>query len=521
MTAESMVVCSWRLTARRWAAGADAGTDMTEMMLPQSGESPVSTAPLRLRCSGGPPGTDLSKRHVDVSVPKQLRSIMPGMKSTRRDFLFRVAAGSFASLVLPASARAKPGPRVDGYGPLVPDRNGILDLPRGFNYHVFSREGDAMVTGGIVPGSHDGMAAFPAGRGDTWLVRNHEVDPDAVVEDGVIPVARITGITYDPEGVGGTTTLLVNHSRRLAFDRVSLAGTIDNCAGGPTPWQTWLTCEETTDTLARPHGYVFEVDPEHGGNPAPIVPMGRFEHEAVSFTSDGIAFLTEDASGPFGCLYRFEPQQPLGGLGSLHGGGTLTAMRLTGVAQDLSEIQIAGTVLPVSFVPVPNANPGDGDTPTREQARANGATPIPKLEGTWRGLDGSIWFVSSRGDGPNAEDPEDISAATHSGQIWKYDLAGQSVELVAILPVGSPFDGPDNITVGPHGFALACTDGEDDQWLVGITENGQTFPFAFNRLNEEEFAGVTFSPDGHTLFVNIQGPPGLTFAIWGPWASRS
>ena len=350
-------------------------------------------------------------------------------------------------------------------------------------------------------------------------MRNHEVDPDAVVEDGVIPVARIGGITYDPEGVGGTTTLLVDNAGKLESDRISLAGTIDNCAGGRTPWQTWLTCEETTDTLARPHGYVFEVDPRRGGNPVPIVPMGRFEHEAVSFTSEGIAFLTEDASGPHGCLYRFEPQQLLGGRGSLHAGGTLTAMKVAGVTQDLSEIQTPGTVLPVSFVAVPNANPGDSDTPTREQALANGATPIQKLEGTWRGLDGSIWFVGSRGDGPNAEDPEDISAAAHAGQIWKYDPVNHSVELVVVFPVGSPFDGPDNITVGPHGFAVACTDGEDDQWLVGIADDGRTFPFAFNRLNQEEFAGVTFSPDGHTLFANIQGPPGVTFAIWGPWAA--
>jgi uncharacterized protein len=89
------------------------------------------------------------------------------------------------------------------------------------------------------------------------------------------------------------------------------------------------------------------------------------------------------------------------------------------------------------------------------------------------------------------------------------------------VPGRSPASAEHGRSVGPHGFALACTDGEDDQWLVGITNDGRTFPFAFNRLNEEEFAGVTFSPDGHTLFVNIQGPPGLTLAIWGPWASWS
>ena len=134
----------------------------------------------------------------------------------------------------------------------------------------------------------------------------------------------------------------------------------------------------------------------------------------------------------------------------------------------------------------------------------------------WTGLDGNIWLVSSYADGPDAEDPEDITAAAHSGQIWRYDPRREQIELVALFPHGSKFDGPDNITASPHGYALACTDGEEENWLVGITEDGTTFPFALNVLNDVEFAGATFSPSGQTLFVNIQ-EPGLTLAIWGPW----
>lgn len=406
-----------------------------------------------------------------------------------------------------------------GYGELVADPGGLLDLPKGFQYRVFSREGDALSKSGVVPSSHDGMAAFPAGLFGTWLVRNHELEPDDVEEDGLIPVEHIERHTYDPEAVGGTTTLLVGHNRELRHHRISLTGTSNNCAGGPTPWRTWLSCEETTDTLGKPHGYVFEVDPVLGGNPQPIIALGRMEHEAVSFDRAGRAYLTEDAGSPFGGFYRFTPNHPLGGHGSLHRGGALSALKALGLSTDLSIVQEPGTVLDVEWVDISNVDPGDGDASIREQALAGGATLVQKCEGTWVAPDGAIWFVSSRGDGPEAEDEEDRSAAVHSGQIWRYDPFDQTMELIVIFPKGTAYDQPDNITVSPHGFALACTDGDDDQWLVGINDEGGIFPFAFNRLNDEEFAGATFSPDGHTLFVNIQGPPGLTLAIWGPWRS--
>jgi secreted PhoX family phosphatase len=447
------------------------------------------------------------------------------MSLTRRHFirsgaLTLASVGSLAEVILAASPAAA-GHRnpFGGYGALVPDPAGLIDLPRGFQYRVFSREGDAM-GGGLVPGSHDGMGAFGALLGGTWLIRNHEIDREDVDEDGLLPVPHVAGSTYDPEGTGGTTTLLVGPHRRLVDHRVSLAGTLNNCAGGVTPWATWLTCEEDDSVLEKPHGYVFEVDPIRGGNPNPIRGMGRFEHEAVAFDRHGRAYLTEDAGGPHGCFYRFAPSHPLRGRGSLHGGGVLSAMAVTGLETDLSIIQAPGTRLPVTWVNVPNADPGEADTKVREQVLALGATPIQKAEGVWTANDGDIWFVSSRGDGPDAEDEEDVSAAVHAGQIWRYRPRAQSIELVVCFPEGSPFDGPDNITAGPHGFAVACTDGEDDQWLVGITDDGVAFPFAKNPAGDDEFAGATFSPDGETLFVNIQGSPALTFAIFGPFRGR-
>lgn len=452
------------------------------------------------------------------------------MKLTRRSLiksssLAVAASGSLAGmLVRPGTASAKRWRRppqrdacFEGYGELVADPKGLLDLPRRFRYEMFSVEGEAMSDGNVVPGAHDGMAAFPSRHGGSYLVRNHELKPDDVIEDGLPGVAK-TDACYDPEAVGGTTTLLVDRHRRLRYDAVSLSGTVDNCAGGPTPWQTWLTCEEDLASFARPHGYVFEVDPRRGGNPEPIVGMGRFEHEAVAFDRRGAAYLTEDAGGPHGCFYRFLPNRPLGGRGSLHRGGRLQALAVPELAgTDLSAVQLPTTELAVEWIDVPNPNPGDGDEQVREQMNRLGAVPIPKCEGTWADADGSIWFVGSRGDGPDAEDEEDRSADEHAGQIWRYDPFDRVVRLATIFHRGTPFDEPDNITAGPHGFALACTDGDDDQWLFGINDGGGVFPFAFNAENDEEFAGATFSADGGTLFVNIQAPPGRTFAIWGPW----
>jgi uncharacterized protein len=54
----------------------------------------------------------------------------------------------------------------------------------------------------------------------------------------------------------------------------------------------------------------------------------------------------------------------------------------------------------------------------------------------------------------------------------------------------------------------------------GLTPEGRVFDFARNIVpgfEMREFAGATFSPDGRTLFFNIQ-TPGLTFAVWGPWS---
>lgn len=449
----------------------------------------------------------------------------------RRSFLLRTGgaglglavSGSMASVLGtagPAGASARIPASAVGFGPLGEDARGVLDLPRGFAYRAFSRESVDRLDGGQrVPSGHDGMAAFRGDGGATVLVRNHELNAEDVAEESLTAVPRVQASHYDPNGAGGTTTLEVDAQGRLVRHVASLSGTVDNCAGGPTPWGTWLTCEETDDVIdGLAHGYVFEVDPRRGGNPAPITALGRFEHEAVAFDPrTGVAYLTEDADTPLGYFYRFRPGRPFGGRGSLHAGGALSAMAVPELGgADLSAVSDTGRVLAVEWVPVPQPDVAEGET-IREQVRA---TEVSKCEGAWADR-GCVWFVSSRGDGPDAEDEGERSDRVHGGQIWCHDPGAATLRLVVEFEPTSPFEGPDNITVSPHGYVVMCTDGEDDQqFLAGITPAGEVFPIAYNRLSDDEFAGACFSADGRTLFVNIQSP-GHTFAIWGPWESAT
>lgn len=446
------------------------------------------------------------------------------MSLNRRDLLNRsaVAGAGFALLgstrMLAGSSVAAAAPsRTAGFGPLVPDPSGLLDLPRGFRYRVLSRAGNRMAgQSGVVPGTQDGMAAFAAGHNHVRLVNNHEQENSARY-----PVRAAPEFTYDPGAVGGTTTIEVDAANRTRSEYVSLAGTVRNCAGGKTPWQTWLSCEETEvragGKYAKNHGFVFEVDPANPDNnrdPVPLEAMGRFSHESVAIDPDtGVCYQTEDASGPNGLFYRFTPNNRPGGLHTLRDGGTLEAMRAAGL-DDLSAAGRTGVSYPVRWLPVPD--PSATAVSARTQFPDSAVTRSRKLEGMWWG-DGGAYFVASYAR------TSDGSAAAHDGQVWFYDPAEQSITLMlrmAVTADSDDLDGPDNITVSPYGGVIVAEDGGGKQHLFGIATDNDTYPIARNRVSNSELTGVTFSPDGHTLFACIQ-EPGIVFAITGPWRRRS
>jgi uncharacterized protein len=421
-----------------------------------------------------------------------------------------------------------------GYGPLSrkADQNGdeILALPEGFTYVTFSKIGDPMGDGTPVPFAHDGMAAFSGGRGKTLLIRNHEVRTAPGTVDG--SVQGPAGLRYDPLGVGGTASLLFDTRRgELVRDWVSFAGSIVNCAGGVAYRDAgWITCEETiagpTAGWGRKHGYAFLVPADARGpveSPA-ITAMGRFAHEAVAADPDtGYVYETEDSGSDSG-FYRFRPRDPR----RLHRGGRLEMLAVAG--QDRYNAitgQTVGQSLPVRWVPIDDPDPDiEGGAPeVAAQGLAGGAAMFNRLEGIWYDRQTKGFFFNSTSGGDAAY-----------GQVWHYSPRRNKLTLFFESPGGSVLDSPDNLLVTPRGGILLCEDDASDpdddthplapgitdvNRLIGISRRGGPFEFAVNTLNDSEFAGATFSPDGGTLFVNIfgDGTPGsgMTCAITGPW----
>ncbi|WP_116995981.1 alkaline phosphatase PhoX [Desertimonas flava] len=433
--------------------------------------------------------------------------------------LFSTTAGAASGR--PASARRNAVRSwANGYGDLVPDPAGVLDLPAGFTYQIVSESGGPLTGGaGVLPDAFDGSGLFDI-DGRRFLVRNSEqwLPPDH--EHHVIAALELT---YDPAAVGGTTTTELDDAHGVVAEYFSLGGTVANCAGGKTPWATWLTCEETEwrtgeNGLTKDHGFVFEVDPVNpfaNLNPTPLYGLGRFAHEAaVIDPTTGIVYLSEDASEPNGLLYRALPSRPLGGWASLRAGASLEALVAKDggtLVGDLSVYSDVGTVLSVGWVPVPD--PLAVETYTRTQL--DEVTRARKLEGMWFG-DGAVHVVSSfarLGDG---------SAQEHDGQIWRLDPAASTLELVVRFglndaPESDAIDGPDNVTVSPWGGLLVCCDGAGAQHLFTVAPDGSTSIFARNARDASELTGANFSDDGSTLFFNMYDP-GATFAVTGPFA---
>ena len=402
---------------------------------------------------------------------------------------------------------------------MVKDPNNYLDLPEGFSYKVISSIGQEMSDGLLVPGRGDGMGSFLRSDGRVILIRNHENSPEPLLNSPFgLDKERLSKVDlnklYDNgnselPGLGGTSTLVYDEDKgEVVEEYMSLAGTYRNCAGGVTPWNSWLTCEEDVtkadgETIQVDHGYVFDVPADAKGlvEPKPIKGMGRFMHEAVAVDpKTGIIYQTEDRSD--GLIYRFVPNNRE----DLHAGGQLQALVITNQpAMDTRNWEEAfmqkGQAYEVSWVDLDNPESPEDDL--RFRGFDAGAARFARGEGMWY-ADGQIYFACTNG-GPK-----------YFGQIFRYDVEQKELELFAESEDKTVLHMCDNLTIAPSGHVFVCEDNGELNRIHFIDKKGQLNQFAINRSSKSELTGAVFSPSGKTLFVNVQ-ENGDTLAITGRW----
>ena len=417
--------------------------------------------------------------------------------TTRRRFLeacgYATAGAAATSLPFVFAQRAAAAT----FGPLQRDPANILDLPAGFSYRILQRAGATMEDGYKVPTRPDGMACFAGALGTWVLMRNHELTSSG----GAYPRGTAPLEAYDADAVGGVTRVVLDASTGdVISSNLVLTGTVRNCAGGMSPWG-WLSCEEN---VSDGHGYVFicDLDASSVQRPQRIVPYGRFNHEAVAINPANLAaYLTEDQGSS--ALYRFVPDditEPFL--------GQLQAMRVgRGRAGFNTSTMSAGDVVDIDWVDIDDPDPATDSV--RMEAFAAGAAIVRRGEGIW--FDAGVVYVCSTSGGP-----------VGGGQIFalRDGATGGQLEALAVSTDRNVLDMPDNITVAPWGDVFLAEDGAGEQFLRILEPNGDVSDFARNAISNSELAGVCFSPDGSTLFVNIQGD-GLTIAVTGPFPKGS
>lgn len=397
-------------------------------------------------------------------------------QTSRRGFLrtaLAVTAGTAAvpvAAIATASVASAADEGASPYGGLsAADSNGIR-LPAGFSARVVARSGQTVgQTGFSWRQAPDGMATFDDGNGGWYLAVNHEI----------------------ASGGGGVSSLRFNGSGNVTSAYSILQGTRRNCAGGPTPWGTWLSCEEV-DT-----GWVYECDPTDGGNGVRRAALGSFNHEAVAVDPvRNKLYLTEDKGT--GLLYRFTPQGGPRADGSLNlDSGILEAAYFTSGSS-------------IAWTPVPD--PSAANTPTRDQnysgAGANGIARFNGGEGIWY-YDDKVWFCTKGDD-----------------SVWELDLIANTIVRIWDGNRNDPSrDGlydVDTITVENGSGDLFVAEDGGQLRLVLITPEGTVSPFLqLVGHGGSEIAGPVFNPAGDKLYFNSQrgtdNTNGITYEVSGPF----
>lgn len=412
------------------------------------------------------------------------------------------------ALLATAPLPASPPQRAGTAGTDGPGLEPLVLLQPGFQYRVVCDATTVYTDGNLRPGDADGMGAFPGPHGTTLLCVNHELS------DGETPEVPPVAGDYDPVASGGTSVMMVGPDRRLRTAWVSSSGTTRNCAGGVTPWQTWISAEES-ENGAPPmgHGWAFEVDPYavlHGGPPRQIRldPLGRFYKEAATVDPTTRAvYQTEDKSD--GLLYRFMPAPgtfPDGYGAYATAAGQLEACYIPGLP-DANAANQGDTFTP-QWLQVPDPDGFPSATRYQIYFDQSGALVFPtdfyRGEGAWwSDVEDALYFDCTGG-----------GSSGHFGQVWRYTPATNQLTLVYESNDPTVLDKPDNLTVLPWGDVVLCEDGSGLDYLRILRLDGTLIDLA--STNVSEIAGACWGRNPATLYVNLQSPS-VTLAIWGPW----
>jgi secreted PhoX family phosphatase len=388
----------------------------------------------------------------------------------RRDFLrtglLTAGALSFGRGFWTAAYAAPARPGAGPYGPLLaPDANGVM-LPEGFTSRVVATSGQ------LVPGTTY-----------TW-----HAAPDGAAVFATADGGWIHAVNSETPGTGGVGAIRYGRDGSIVDAYRILSGTSQNCAGGATPWGTWLSCEEYDfSDAAGPAGQVWECDPTDAGQGVVRPALGAFSHEAVAVDAVGQRlYLTEDQ--PDGRLYRFTPDA----YPSLDTG--------------LLEVAIVSEDGATTWAEVPDPSARSG--PTRRQVPASRA--FDGGEGIWED-EGYVYFTTK---GTN--------------RVWVHDIAGELTTVLydATDHAEPPLTGVDNVVVASSGDLIVAEDGGNLELVLIAADTRQVAPIM--RLVGDEHAaseitGPVFSPDGSRLYFSSQRGgtgTGITYEIHGPFRTQ-